>query len=171
MRGAELVNDEFEVGYNQDFEASFYRAALVGRTLMLLFVIGAIAGLYGRGPFSHATLNAAGGTLTVDYEPVARFGTPTLVTLHVRNPSTDPLPLTVTLGNHFVQPLGFQHSFPQPDSSVITHAGMALHYTVAAQQGDSMIRLVLSPSAIGRVGSHIQLSTGAAASWSQLIMP
>jgi hypothetical protein len=138
---------------------------------MLLFVIGALAGLYGRGPFSHATLHATGGNLAVDYEPVARFGTPTLVTLHVHNSTAEPLPLTVTLGNRFVQPLGFQQSFPEPDSSVVTQSGMALHYTVAAQQGDSMIRLVLKPSAVGQVESHIHMSTGADAAWSQFIMP
>jgi hypothetical protein len=31
MRGAETVNDEFEVGFNQSFESRWYRAEQAGR--------------------------------------------------------------------------------------------------------------------------------------------
>jgi hypothetical protein len=84
MRGATTVNEEFEVGFDQNFESHWYRAEQVGRIIMVLSVVVSALGLLGRGPFSHATVRSATGAITVDYEPVARQGTATVITIHVK---------------------------------------------------------------------------------------
>ncbi len=117
LRGAAPVNDgEFEVGYDAAFEKRFTRVALVCRLIMVAFVAAALGGFLGHGPFSHATTRAGGGEPSVDYEPVARYGTPTTVTFHVANPSPEPQKLTISMDFKVVQPLGLERENPRPVS-------------------------------------------------------
>jgi hypothetical protein len=170
MRGATPVNDEFEVGFDQDFENRWYIAELCGRVVMIVFVICGLAGLLGRGPFSHARAYAPGGGMYVDYEPVARHGTSTTVTVHVRNDTPDPRPVTITIGQHMIEPMGFQHAIPLPDASAIQDGGIRQTFMLQPHDHDALIRFELSPNAIGPV--HLIASDGdSRVDWSVFVAP
>ena len=91
MQGADRVNDEFEVGYNENFERNWERAEIVGRVVMVAVIAAGLAGFFGRGPYSHQTKHTAESALTVDFEPIARSQAPTQVTFHIDNPTDAPL--------------------------------------------------------------------------------
>lgn len=171
LHAADMVNEELEVGFNQQFERRFYRVSLIGRLVMLVFVIGAAAGLYGHGPYSHATVRASDGSIWADYELVARYDTPTMVTVHMPNNSDQPRSVRLRLGNHFTEPLGFQRTIPLPNATHIDRQGMVLEYVVAPQQSDAMVRIALKPSTVGPVTTSIQPFSGPAFGWSQFIVP
>ena len=49
MRGADAVNDELEVGFDERFEHRWVWAERAGRVVMVLFVGAALFGLLGHG--------------------------------------------------------------------------------------------------------------------------
>ncbi len=171
VRGADPLEDGFEVGYDEAFETSWYRVAIAGRFVMLGFVLICLAGLLGRGPFSHATAATGDGALRVDYEPVARNGTPTLLTLHVGNPGPLPRVLSVRLTTRLAEPMGLERSLPRPVSEEAGGATMTLRYTVAPEQPDALVRLALQPTGLGPVPLAARLEDGPELSWSQFVVP
>lgn len=171
MRGADPVNGEFEVGYHARFERGWHRAELAGRVVMVMFVGVAMSGLLGRGPFSHATDISADGGLAVDFEPVARFATPTQITLHVRNESDAPREVAVFLQSHLVEPMGYSRAVPEPAGAEVSRAGMTLRFVVAPHQTDARIRLEAQPSGLGPVHLWADTGPGASVRWTQVVVP
>jgi len=170
MQSADRVNDEFEVGFDEDFERKWYYAELAGRAVMLVFAGCAIAGLLGRGPLSHQRVYANGGGLSVDYEPVARHNTPTTVTLHVTNENPVPRAVVVSIGQTMIEPMGLQRTVPLSESSTVGQDGITLRFTVQPNQPDALIRLDLLPTALGRV--RLQADAGAQhVEWSAFVVP
>ncbi len=167
MRVAETVNDEFEVGFNQNFESRWYRAEQVGRVVMLIVVASAVLGLLGRGPFSHATIAAPGGAISVDYEPVARHGTSTMVTVHVKNP---PGPIRLLVDQHMIEPMGYQRATPVPDHTEVSDDGNWLAFDPRTDQHDVLVRFDVAPTALGFVPMRVSDGTDAV-NWSMFVMP
>ncbi|MBV9749112.1 MAG: hypothetical protein JO157_09875, partial [Acetobacteraceae bacterium] len=129
-----------------------------------------LGGFLGHGPFSHATTRAAAGLPSVDYEPVARYGTPTTVTFHVANTSPEPLKLTISMDFKVVQPLGLERENPRPVSTAAKQGGLSMTFDIPAQQSDALIQLVAQPSAIGLVPLSARVGD-TDLRWQQYIVP
>lgn len=170
MSGAETVNDEFEVGFNQNFESRWYRAEQVGRTIMVLFALAAGLGLFGRGPFSHSTIQSASGAMAVDYEPIARHSTSTTLTVHIRRPLPTPQSVQLRVDQHILEPMGYQHSTPIADSSIVSDNGVRMTFNEAADQHDALIRIGLAPDALGLIPLHLSDGTESI-DWYMLVVP
>ncbi len=170
MQGAEPVNDEFEVGFNQTFEAHWYRAEQVGRVVMVLFALAAGLGFLGRGPFSHASTQSTGGGLSVDYEPIARHGTATTITVHIKHPHDTVDPINVSVNQQIIEPMGFQRSIPLANASSVTDSGIRLSFTEPSGQHDVLVRFELLPNAVGFIPLHVSDGTDTI-DWSMLVVP
>lgn len=173
-RGADAVGGgELEVGYDAAFEKRWGWAATVCRLAMAAYVMAALSGFFGHGPFSHATAHAAGvGSPSVDYEPVARYGTPTTLTFHLANRTPGgPVAVTVSMDFKVVQPLGLQRVIPRPASTAATPGGgVSLTFDVPAGRPDALVQFVAQPSTVGPV--HLSARVGdAELSWTQFIVP
>ncbi len=179
-RGADRVNDELEVGYDQEFERRWTIAQGVGLVVMASFLVVCLSGLLGRGPFSHRTASAPDGSLHVDYEPAAREGTPTQVTLRMSNPGDAPEPVGVFVSGKLIEPMGLGRTVPDTESTLVGSKGLVLHFTVAPRQADAKIRLDAMPATAGIV--HLQAWTGADTTadlpdrrhrveWTQVVLP
>jgi hypothetical protein len=167
MRGADTVNDEFEVGFNQTFESRWYRAEQVGRVFMVIVVICALLGLLGRGPYSHQTRTAPGGMLSVDFEPISRRATATMITVHVKHPS-ETFRLLVDQG--MIEPIGYQHTMPRPDDVTLSKDGNWLTFDTEPGQQEVLVRLNVSPTFVGFVPMHISDGTESI-DWTIFVVP
>ncbi len=180
VRGADRVNDELEVGYDQEFERRWNIAQNVGLVAMVLFLLVCLSGLLGRGPFSHRTANAPDGSLHVDFEPAAREGTPTQVTLRLANPGDAPMPVSVFVSGKMAEPMGLDRTVPDTEATMVGSKGLVLRFVVAPRQADAKIRLDAMPASAGIV--RLQAWTGADANadmpdqrhrvhWTQVVLP
>ena len=171
MQGADLVNGELEVGFDQTFERRWHRAEQVGRVVMVLFVAAGLAGLFGRGPYSHRTDKTPDSSLAVDFEPIARSQTGTQVTFHFDN-LTDTSTRKLFISAHVVEPMGLQQILPQPVNTQALKDGLLLTFGVPPGTHNAVVRLMLQPS--GSVGlEHLmaRLEGHPALPWTQLIVP
>ncbi len=170
MQGADKINDELEVGFNEAFEKRWRRAEQAGRVFMAAFVVASLAGLLGRGPYSHQTKKLGDSSLAVDFEPVARSQTGTQVTFHLRN-LTDGSALNLFVGSTMVEPMGLGRILPQPIKTQAVQGGLLLTIAVPPNTADAALRLMLMPVDIGakdlvaRLGDHPPLH------WTQVVVP
>jgi hypothetical protein len=170
MRGADAVNGEFEVGFDQAFELRWYFAELAGRAVMFIVVGAAAFGLLGRGPFSHASQRSTGGTMIIDYEPIARHGTSTSITVHVQPDRDTPYPFRLLVNQQMIEPMGYQRTVPLPSQSILGDAGVWLSFEREARQHDVLIRFEVVPDAVGLVPMHLSDGTDQV-DWSMLVVP
>lgn len=70
---------EIANGFYPAFEERWRKAEMAGRFAMLGFVLVCAAGLLGHGPFSERSLTNADRSISIRYEPVVRFGAPTIL--------------------------------------------------------------------------------------------
>ncbi len=169
-RGADPVNGELEVGYDQRFERAWAWAEQVGRVVMVCFVGAAMAGLFGRGPFSHRTTTVQGSGLAVDYEPVARVQTGTQVTFHLladrRSPTVD-----LFIGTTLIEPMTLKYILPQPVAERSEGGGLVLTMATPADRVDNTVRLMVQPAGIGVVAETAHLAGHPPVTWRQLVLP
>jgi hypothetical protein len=148
LRGATTVNDELEVGFDERFEEGWSRLQFVGRIVMSLVLATGLAGYLGGGPLDHARVGhpLAGA---VDYQPIARFGTPTQVTLHL--PPATGETTTVTLSSTFVEPFGLQSIAPLPVRQSSERGALTLTFDRRPGGLDDLVRLHGKPARIGPI--------------------
>ena len=172
LRGADAIHGgELEVGFDERFERSWRRAQHVGWAAMLLVVAAGLAGLMGKGPFSHHTSVTADKALAADHEPVARYGTATTVTLHLDMAKFAPgRDWTVHLNSAWVEPMGLQQITPQPLRQAADGGGVALSFAFEPDEPDALIRLALKPSNVGL--AHLTARIGPEfVEWNLLVLP
>jgi hypothetical protein len=78
--------EEIENGFYPGFENGWRRAEVIGRCLMVIFIIGCVAGLLGPGLFSERHVQNHDASLAADYDAVVRAGAPTTIKLEPRVP-------------------------------------------------------------------------------------
>ena len=171
MRAFESIDGEVEVGYDAHFEHRWRVVEIAGRAIMVLVVLAAMAGLLGAGPFSHRTVSSPASGIAADFEPVARFGSQTMITLHL-SPRACGGDTTIWLSNKFIEPMGLRNIMPRPASITPRAAGMLLHYALGAApcQGDE-IRLFAEPNGIGFVPLRLRLDGKPALALSPFVVP
>jgi hypothetical protein len=171
LQGADRINDELEVGYDARFERSWTHAEWVGRGLMLLFATAGLAGLLGRGPLSHRTVSPPGGSLTVDFEPIARSQTPTQVTFHLHNDGGSDPAMHLFISTNVIEPMGLHTIDPQPLESRVVDGGLLLTFLVPPGTKDAIVRMTLDPTELGDNQLSVKLGDAATVRWNQVVVP
>ena len=170
MQGADRVNEELEVGFDQRFEHIWRRAEQVGRWAMVAIVALGMAGFFGRGPFSHETAHSADSGLAVDFEPVTRSQAGTQVTFNLDNMSQSPT-VDIFVGSNIVEPMGLQKVEPQPSQIRLVDGGMIMTIAVPPGTRGAKLRLMLQPQSLGSNELVAQREGYAAQRWTQFVLP
>jgi hypothetical protein len=174
------VDDELEIGFDQTFERKWRRLELASQVVMGLFVLAALVGLFGRGPLSHRTHATADGRLALDFEPLARWGTATQITVHLsgQGQTTSPAegavePARLFVNNAIIEPLGLQQVIPQPDATKAAGGGAVYEFAIPPNRDSALVRFILKPSQIGLVNAEVREGgpDGVALSLTQLVLP
>lgn len=173
VMGAEPVNDELEVGFDSRFERRWHVYEIAGRVAMTIVVAAGLAGLLGSGPYSHRTLHFAAGRLAaIDFEPIARFGSPTQVTFHLRT-QADPAtlaPVELRLSSNVVEPFGLQTSLPEATRQRAAQGDVVMTFPVAGSD-DDLIRIIGKPTQFGLIRMFAQVGDGPRLAWTQFVLP
>jgi hypothetical protein len=170
MQGADRVNEELEVGFDQRFERQWRRAEQAGRWVMVLFVVAGLAGFLGRGPFSHRTAASPGTGIAVDFEPIARAQAATQVTFKLDNTSPEDT-VDLFVGTNVVEPMGLQKVEPQPVRTQVVDGGMVMTIGMPPGTKDAKVRLMLEPTALGANELVVQRTGFATQRWTQFVLP
>ena len=72
------VANELAVGEDLDFQRKWWRFEKIVWVLFLIIVLLDIAGVFGRGPVAKAHARTSRGLMTIDYQRIERFSTPSI---------------------------------------------------------------------------------------------
>lgn len=134
--------------------------------VVLLIIMAAIAaGVFGRGPVSHATARSRAGLLELDHERFERYGAFTRLTLRIVRSAT---PVEVIVSTDYLDAVHLQRIVPAPVSERRVPGGVA--YQFAGQDVPVSIQFDIQPMRRGRI--HGSLTTaGDALAWWHFIYP
>ncbi|WP_331297440.1 hypothetical protein [Methylobacterium oryzae] len=161
---------EIANGFYPAFEQRWRGAEMAGRFAMLGFVLICAAGLLGHGPFSERALSNGDGSISIRYEPVVRFGAPTIIKFDTKVPPGGDR-VAVTIAKDLVDQFGLESITPRPATWEAAGSGIRLVFPVQAGESHALIRFTGSPVFRGGVNLTARLDAGETLSWSQYAVP
>ncbi|HTU90761.1 MAG TPA: hypothetical protein VMF69_11850 [Gemmataceae bacterium] len=73
--------EDIEAGCDPEFERRWWRIQRIIWGILVLLLLAGVAGVFGHGPLSEATIHPSGSQLQVRYDPLARRETPSILKL------------------------------------------------------------------------------------------
>jgi hypothetical protein len=141
------VNDEIAVGFNLDFQEKWWRFERILWMVFAGLVLAALAGAFGRGFLSKATVKAPDRSIKVDYERIARYSTPSILTVQFGPAAVREGQVQLWLSDAIVKSMGAQRVVPQPVSSSLTEGGLLA--TFPALSAPASVEFALEPTKPG----------------------
>jgi hypothetical protein len=150
------VSGEIAVGEDLAFQRKWWRFENAVWIFFLLILAADVLGVFGRGWLSKATCATPDQALTLDYERIARAGTPSVMTFHFGPHALQDGRIRFFISDSIVKPLGAQRISPQPAISAVGEGGIT--YTFIATQAPAVVQIALEPSFPGPHPFRIQLA-------------
>jgi hypothetical protein len=142
------VNNELAVGEDLEFQRKWWRFERIAWSLLTLILVLDLLGAFGRGHLAKATAQTKDGSMTVEYERIERFKTPSILTVHFGPAAVQNGKVLLWTSESLVKELGAQRVVPQPLVSVVGEGG--IQYTFDATRIPASIQFGVEPGKIGR---------------------
>lgn len=140
----------------------------IGWGLLGLFLIGAIAGVFGDGPLSVRTIENSEKTLQIGYDRFLRQGGHTRLRISLNKPG-DAGDVRLSLNRAFVEAIDIERIVPVPRDMAV--GADALSYRFALTGTPTTISFDYKPRTFGRMTVHIDLAGAPAASFTHWVYP
>ncbi len=149
------INNEVAVGEDLDFQRSWWKFERAVWYVFALLVILDLAGAFGRGPLAYAHAEPADASITIDYERIERFSTPSILTVNFDKATIHDGKVQLWVSESLVKKLGNQRVVPQPLESQVGDGGIL--YTFSATHIPASIEFALTPASPGTTELKMQV--------------
>jgi hypothetical protein len=147
-----LTDDERErFGFDERFEDRWWRTEVAAWMVMAVIVAAGVIGVLGRGPLARTTANA--GPLSVEYERVVRYQTPTRITVSIADGRPD---LRIFISRSLLERVQLQSVQPLPTGSEPRSDGAVLLF--AGSSAGGRVTLVAQGASIGPIAHTIAVN-------------
>lgn len=106
--------EDIEAGCDLPFERRWWRLQRVSWIILSFLLLGGMAGLFGHGPLSKATLHPPGSALEVRYDRLARRETPSLLELRLEKSALVSGRVQILLNRALVDKMQLKQIVPVP---------------------------------------------------------
>ena len=137
-----------------------WRIQRIGWAIMALIILAALAGLFGRGPLSHASARSADAALVVRYERFIRNQAEATLDLSVSSPAAGG-EISVWLDSAYLDQVNLRQAVPEPRSTRLDPGRVVLTFRVTPSDAPSHIALRFRVEHIGPLTARIGLDRGA----------
>jgi hypothetical protein len=137
------IGNELAVGEDLEFQRRWWRFERIVWTIFLLILVADLAGLLGRGPLSKTHAKTHQGSVTIEYECIQRFSTPSMLIIHFTPAAVHDGKIQLWVSSSIIKSLGNQRVIPQPATSVISQDGVL--YTWPADNHPDSAQFALEP--------------------------
>src|SRR3954470_1769918 len=162
-------HDKLDVGSDLAFQQKWWRFERIVWVVFTAIVLLDLAGVFGRGPLARATATAADGTMSVEYERVARFSAPSLVTVHFNPPAEKDGAIHVWASDSLLQAFGVQKLNPEPERVTLDGAGFT--YTYRSSPQANSIQFAMEPRRVGLQKLTLRVADAAPVTMRVLVLP
>lgn len=147
------------VGEDMAFQRRNWRAERIAWSIMAALVAAALAGLFGTGPASRASVRDDAGLITVEYDRFLRLGSQTSLRITLAPAAIVSGHATVELDRDFLRTFRLEGADPAPASALAGPPG--LRQVFRTEPGAvARFRLNLRAERIGPAGAGIGLTGG-----------
>ena len=168
MSDTKKVGD-LEIAQDLKFQHAEWRFQRVGWLIMLVVVIAALAGAFGRGPLAHATARAGDGSFELDYDRIARHFSNNTFQFKLRADTPANLDtIGIWFESEYLEGLDLQQITPTP-IRMASGQGRTTFYFEAGP--GARIEFNYQPDAFGRRRSGVGIEQGASTYIRQFILP
>ncbi len=141
--------------------------------LLVLFIVGALLGLFGDGPLSRTTAASTDGQVRIDYQRFCRRVTPQLLDI------TFPVPagadsVELTINDQYLRGVQITETFPQPVESSHGESAGKLRFSTAGNGKTMSVRVHLRAQEAGLLDARFRVGPpgkAAEVSFRQLVYP
>ncbi len=141
------INDELAVGADLEFQTRWWRFERIAWAFFFLLIVLDGLGLFGRGYLAKAQMTTGDNKLSIQYERVERFRTPSILTIELGPQAVHDGKVELWISRTLVRPLGNQRIIPQPATSIVGEDGIT--YTFPAEPHSAVIEFALEPGSTG----------------------
>ena len=149
------VNDELAVGFDLEFQEKWWRFERILWLFFAFVVLAALAGAFGRGYLSKAKAEAPDKSFTVEYERIARYSTPSVLTVQFPAAAIRDGQVQLWLSDAMVKSMGAQRVIPRPITASLTKGGVLIAFP--ATSAPASVQFALEPTKPGL--HHLAMST------------
>jgi len=146
---------EVEVGFDLDFERRYHRLQRIIWVLIAAALLAGLAGVFGRGPLATTMRRSPDGTLRLTYERLARFRTPSAMSIEASGSSLASGELRVRIPRQLLERLRVQRVVPEPTR--VEAAAEEATFVFAIEPGAARARATFlqEPGAIGTASGTV----------------
>lgn len=162
---------DLEIDQDLRFQRRDWRAQRIGRTLLLLVIVGALFGAFGRGVLSHGRAASADGRLEVEYERIVRHGANARVVLRVRGAAPADSSVEVWLDAAYASGLTVEHMTPEPELARTAADRLVYRFRLEKPTAHAEVVVHTVPVTIWRRRGAIGIVDGPTVQFVQLVLP
>lgn len=162
---------DLEVDEDLKFQRVEWRIQRIGWVLMLLFILAALAGAFGRGPLSRRTDQSPDNSLAIDFDRFGRLHAQTDIKLVASEESAREGALRIWLDRDYMTKFETKEINPQPERIDLSPDRMTLVYRVPKSPGSLKVNLILEPNEMGSVRGAAGVEGKQSLFFSQFIYP
>jgi hypothetical protein len=136
-----------------------------------LILLAALAGLFGQGPLSGASVGEPGSALTLQYERIDRYKAPTRLQIVVGANSAQQGSVQLALNQAFLDRVEVQSVVPEPASVAAGDAEVIYTFDVATPDQPAQIRFDFEYDKVGPARGELRLEGGPTLQFSSFVFP
>jgi hypothetical protein len=138
-----------------------------GWIAMGLVLVAAMAGLLGRGAISSATVQSAGGAVTVHYERLARLHAPATLRVVAAPPAEE---LSLALPRAYLASVQIEHIVPEPATTRLEGEDLVYVFPVASRSAVEVV-FRFKMDALGPLEGSVRVDGHPPLGFSQFVYP
>jgi hypothetical protein len=165
-----------EVDEDLPFQRTMWRIERVGWGLFAVIVLGAVAGLFGEGPMSQATLQTSdpakpGHTVRLEYERFLRSHSDSRLDLSLPSPpdARDAALLSVWFSGEYLSAVDMGRISPGPVYEELDAGGVRYYFRL--HDGPQQLIFRFRPQRAGSLSGSLRVNDGPATDFHQTIYP
>ena len=159
-RNHESSCERLESDENLAFQHRSWRWEAIGRWLVALLVIGALAGLLGSGPLSRSEVSSADGTLRVEYPRIARTDATYRISIYAGPRSIANGEIRLWIDAELLKVVQVEAVTPEPESVELGRGRILYRFRASAAGELAPIMLHVKTDGVGRHAGEIGIGDG-----------
>jgi len=132
-----------------EFERTWWRIEIGIWIFLTAFLVIAATGLLGRGPLAKGRIASPDGQLSVQYERISRYKTPSTMIIQISPGRTRTGETSLWVNNGIVRQMGLQRVVPEPHRTEPGPDGVTYVWPIADPATTFTVRLDMQPDTAG----------------------
>jgi hypothetical protein len=160
-----------DIDTDEEFQRREWRAERVGWLVMLGLVVAGILGLFGEGWLAQTSTAVVGNRLRVDYERIARHGSPATLRVALAPGAVPSGVALVWVDREYLEGVDLQDIEPRPDASWTARDRVVFAVRLNNPADSAYVTFGITPDNFWSRDVRVGLDGGPSVSFRQFVLP